>query len=81
MFSNDDSSQQTSMSQEVSEFSNRMNNQPTINFPTFNTQTMFMNKYLKNNMPNIFPSNNIHHNNQLHQNINHINYIPSINHF
>jgi serine/threonine protein kinase len=77
---NNKSSQQISMSAKASDFSNKMNNQPAINYPTFSLPTIDMSKYLNINKANtIPPPNNIPNNSQLSQDINHSNYIPANN--
>jgi serine/threonine protein kinase len=80
MYPKDNSSQQISMSAKVSDFSNKMNNQPANNYPTFNTPTIDMNNYLNiNKSNNIPPPNDSRYNSQLSQDINYSNYIPANN--
>ena len=80
MYPKDNSSQQISMSAKVSDFSNKMNNQPAINYPTFSLPTIDMSKYLNINKSNtIPPPNDSRYNSQLSQDINHSNYIPANN--
>ena len=80
MYPKNNSSQQISMSSKVSDFSNKMNNQPAINYPTFSLPTIDMSKYLNINKSNtIPPPNDIPNNSQLSQDINYSNYIPANN--
>ena len=79
MFPNENSSQQISMSQQASDFSNKMNNQPVYNYPTFNLPTYDIRKYLNINKSKTIPPSNIPYNNQISQDINHSNYIPANN--
>ena len=75
-----ESQSQVSMSQSVSNSGNKMNNNISINYPTFNIPTNDMSKYLNINNSNAIPQNNIPYQNQMSQNINHSNYIPANNH-
>ena len=80
MFPENNSNNQISMSAKANDYSNKMNNQPAINYPTFSLPTIDMNNYQVLNKSNtIPPPNNNPDNNQLFQDINNSDYIPANN--